>query len=189
METRIAYCRHCERNTSVIDTIPTKWLHRNIGWVILLVLFVPIIGLVILCMMFFIPSNNLYCEECGTRVGTKSDAKPICVYCGTKLGSKTAFCPKCGKRYKNEKDSVFCKKCKTENSAKFKYCIKCGAALPRDGNTVTICGKCQTENTLEATYCVKCGAKLPASRRKKSQQTQRTEPVDKQESYGWQYWE
>lgn len=130
MEKQTAYCRHCQCNTPVVNSIPPKWWNKNAWWIVLCVIFLPIIGIVIIGLIALLPSSNLYCEKCGSYVCHKSEMKNKCVYCGADLAPETNFCSNCGKKFKAVKDSVVCKKCNTENSLASKFCSKCGAKLP-----------------------------------------------------------
>lgn len=132
MEKQTAYCKHCQCNTPVVNSIPPKWWSRNLFWIILIALFLPIIGLIIIGIIALMPSGNLYCEKCGSYVCHKSEMKNKCVYCDAELAPGTTFCPNCGKKFKALKNSVVCKKCKTENSLSSKFCTKCGTKLPEN---------------------------------------------------------
>jgi len=129
MEKRIAYCEHCGRNTTVVDIRPQKWFIKNMFWIVLCCICLPLIGVILICIMWQMPSDNLYCEKCASFVGTKTDAKPRCGHCQKELEPGMTFCPHCGKKFKQLKDSIICKKCKTENSPESTYCEKCGAQI------------------------------------------------------------
>lgn len=139
MEKQTAYCTHCQSNTPVVNSIPPKWWKKNTVWIALMVVVLPIIGLAIIAMIALLPSNNFYCEKCGSYVGHKSEIKNRCVYCGAELESGTTFCSNCGKEFKVLKSSVTCKNCKTENPLTSKFCSKCGAKMPvnKEQNYIT----------------------------------------------------
>lgn len=136
METTTAYCKNCNRNTSAVNTMTWKWIQRNIVWIILAMISFPIISWVFLILMFIVPSNSLYCTECGARIGTKTEAKNRCVYCDAEMEPNAVYCPKCGKKSKVSRDSVVCKKCKTENAEGSRFCAKCGTKLPMTNHKV-----------------------------------------------------
>jgi len=128
METKTAYCKHCGKNTAVSYSMPPKG--KNILTMVLLLICLPGVGILIALWLFLWPGNSLYCSECGSWLGYKSNVKAKCVYCDTELDPEAAFCPKCGKKNKVSKDSAVCRKCKAENPSDFKFCAKCGTKLP-----------------------------------------------------------
>ena len=157
METRTAYCKHCKQNTPVVDTMSQQQINTNI--IVVVVYFVIMFGLMtaadimggegfasatlgtwlfILGVPAFVliagvasSKNKLYCSKCGLVVGTKTNAKPKCMHCYADMESGATFCPFCGKRYRDNVDSIVCKRCKTENSHKSAFCTKCGANLQK----------------------------------------------------------
>lgn len=88
--------------------------------------------------------GDLYCPECGERLGGKH-----CTHCGAELTATCEICPKCG----HPTDASHCSFCGAVFEGDEPFCSECGS--PRSG---IVCPNCGTRSF--RSFCSKCNRPL-----------------------------
>lgn len=88
--------------------------------------------------------NDLYCPECGKRLGGRH-----CNHCGAELTATCEICPHCG----HPTDSQHCSFCGAAFEGDEPFCSECGS--PRSG---IVCPDCGTRSF--RSFCPKCNRPL-----------------------------